>query len=290
LPNDLHYDCVLQTAAAGVHILCEKPLGLTVSECRKMIDVARQHDVRLMTAYRLHFDPATLRALDIVRSGRIGEPRFFTSTFSMQVRDRENIRLSREHGGGPLYDLGVYCINAARSIFRDEPVEVLGAHASSTDRRFREVEEMTSALLRFPGDRVATFVCSFGAADTSVYQIVGTKGDLKVEPAYEYSEGLEHRLTIDGKVSRRRYAKRDQFAPEIVTFSDCVRERKEPEPSGLEGLADVRVIQAIHHSAARGRVVELAPETEPRHPGRDQEMRRPPVREPELVEVRPPGS
>jgi glucose-fructose oxidoreductase len=289
LPNDLHHESVVETASAGVHVVCEKPLALTVRECEEMIAVAKRHDVRLMTAYRLHFEKATLTAIELVRSGRIGRPRFFSSIFSMQVRDRDNIRLSNVRGGGPLYDLGVYCINAARSIFRDEPVEVLGTHARASDPRFREVEEMTFATLRFREDRLASFGCSFGAADTGAYTVVGTKGDIRVEPAYEYAEGLELRLTVDGKVTRRRYAKRDQFAPELIAFSRCVLEHREPEPSGLEGLADVRVIEAIYRSAAQGTAVGLDAGAEPPHPKTEQELRRPPVREPELLDARSPS-
>jgi predicted dehydrogenase len=285
----MHHDCVVETASAGVHILCEKPLALTERECDDMLAVARRADVRVMTAYRLHFEVATLKAIELVRAGRIGRPRFFSSTFSMQVEDPENIRLQQERGGGPLYDLGIYCINAARSLFRDEPTEVMAMHANSTDHRFREVEEMTFAMLRFPGERMATFGCSFGAADTSAYHIVGTKGDIRVDPAYEYAEGLELRLTVDGKVSRRRYAKRDQFAPEILYFSNCVLHHRDPEPSGVEGLADVRVIEAIFRSAARGTVVEVRGDMDTAHPAPDQELRRPAVREPELVDARSPG-
>jgi glucose-fructose oxidoreductase len=290
LPNDLHHDCVVRAASAGVHVLCEKPLALTERQCEEMISVARRHDVRLMTAYRLHFETATLRVIELIRAGKIGDPRFFTSNFSMQVTDRHNIRLSSRRGGGPLYDLGIYCINAARSIFRDEPEEVIGVQASAADPRFREVEEMTFGTLRFPGQRVATFGCSFGAADTSAYQVVGTKGDIRVEPAYEYAEGLAIRLTVDGKTTRFQFKKRDQFAPELVEFSRCVLEHDEPEPSGIEGLADVRVIQAMLRSAANGRAVHLPRYVEPRHPRPDQEIRRPPIREPELVAARPPGA
>jgi glucose-fructose oxidoreductase len=290
LPNDLHHDCVLRAAGAGVHVLCEKPLALTERQCEEMIAVARRHDVRLMTAYRLHFDTATLRVLELVREGRIGDPRFLTSSFSMQVTDRRNIRLSSRRGGGPLYDLGIYCINAARSVFRDEPEEVTALQASAPDARFREVEEMTFGLLRFPGQRVATFGCSFGAADTSTYQIVGTKGDIRVEPAYEYAEGLAIRLTVGGKSSRYSFKKRDQFAPELLEFSRCILEREEAEPSGIEGLADVRVIQAMLRSAANGRAIHLPRYVEPRHPRPDQEIRRPPIQEPELVAARPPGA
>jgi predicted dehydrogenase len=283
LPNDMHHPASMRAIERGIHVLCEKPLALETAECEEMITAARRHGVRLMTAYRLHFEQATLRAIELVQSGRIGEPRFFASSFAMQVRDEDNIRLSAERGGGPLYDLGVYCINAVRSLFRDEPTEVLAMNATGEDDRFTETPEMTFAILRFPGGRMASFGCSFGAADVSVYDVVGTKGHLRVEPAYEYATGLAHRLRVNGRTTRVRYKKRDQFAPELLAFSDSILSGRDPEPSGKEGLADVRVIRAIMRSAATGRAVALGPAPDVRHPDPDQERRRPPVREPDLI-------
>jgi glucose-fructose oxidoreductase len=269
-------------------VLCEKPLALSEAECREMIAAAGLKGVRLMTAYRLHFDSATLTAIDLVRRGRIGEPRFFSSTFSMQVTDLDNIRLKAERGGGPLLDLGVYCINAARALFQDEPIQVVGMHAAGADRRFVEVPEMTFAMLRFPGERVATFGASFGAAETSAYHIVGTLGDLRVEPAYEYAEGLAHRLTVSGRVTRRRFPKRDQFGAELLAFSAAILERRDPEPSGIEGLADVRVIEAIERSAFEGRAIELPPLRTSKRLTKRPEIKLPPVPKPEEVKVRSP--
>ena len=221
-----------------------------------------------MVAYRLHFEEANLEAARIVRSGPAGRaPRIFSSLFTMQVEDPGNIRLKAASGGGTLYDIGIYCINAARTVFRAEPEEVVAFRATGPDARFREVDEMTSAVLRFPGERLATFTSSFGAADRGLYTVVGTKGSLDVEPAFEYAEAITHRLRIGKRTERKRFPKRDQFAPEIVYFSDCVREGRDPEPSGAEGLADVRVIEALGRSAAEGRPVRLPPPPEGiRHP------------------------
>ena len=288
LPNDLHYEYTLRAAAMGVHVLCEKPLALREQDCEEMIRATRDAGVRLMTAYRLHYDEATLDALQLVRSGRIGEPRLFTSLLTMQVKDRENVRLDAERGGGPLWDLGVYCINAARSLFGDEPVMVEGLDAGRGER-FREVPEMSTGLLRFPRERLALFGCSFGAADASMYQVIGTKGDLKVEPAFEYAEGLGHRVTINGRTRRRSYPKRDQFGAELLAFSDCVIEGRDPEPSGVEGLADVRVIGALIRSAMEGRAITLPPARRAQRPDPDQEIRLPPVRPPREVAARSPS-
>ncbi len=245
LPNDMHREYTERAARAGVHVLCEKPMALSSAECEAMIRATRDAGVRLMIAYRLHFQKGNLRAVELVKSGRLGQPRFFSSDFSMQVKDKGNIRLQSERGGGPVYDLGIYCINAARYLFRDEPEEVLAASARSRDRRFREVDEMTSAILRFPGDRLATFTCSFGAADAATYRLVGTEGDLCLDSAYEYAEGMEMTVTIKGKERTQSFPKTDQFAPELLHFSECVLTGKEPRPSGREGMADVRVIEAI---------------------------------------------
>ena len=284
LPNNLHCDFAVRAAQAGIHVLCEKPMAVTEEECENMISAAKQARVKLMVAYRLHFEKANLEAVEIAHSGKLGEPRFFSSVFAMQVKE-DNIRLKRELGGGTLYDIGVYCINAARSLFRAEPSEVHAFSVSGNDARFREVDEMTGAVLRFPDERLASFTCSFGAADVSAYELVGTEGNLRVEPAYEYIGELRHRLTIKGKTRERTFSSRDQFAPELIYFSNCIIHHLDPEPSGAEGLADVRVIRALYRSAESGRAVQLEPYIKRQRPGLEQEITRPAVEKPELVNV-----
>jgi predicted dehydrogenase len=144
-------------------------------------------------------------------------------------------------------------------------------------------------MLRFPDERVALFGCSFGTADASMYRVVGTEGDLTVDPAFEYAEGLAHRLTVKGRTTRRRYPKRDQFGAELLEFSDCIIEGRDPEPSGREGLADVRVIRALLRSARESRVVQLPPFRRRRRPEPEQEIRLPPVRKPREVAARSPS-
>ncbi|HEX6529821.1 MAG TPA: Gfo/Idh/MocA family oxidoreductase [Burkholderiales bacterium] len=284
LPNHLHCEYAVRAAKAGVHVLVEKPMALTEEECEEMIRAAREARVKLMVAYRLHFERANLEAGEIARSGRIGEPRLFNSTFCTPVVPG-NIRVRRETGGGVLYDIGIYCINAARALFRDEPVEVRAVSAGSLD----EVEESMSAVLRFSNERVASFTASFGAAKVSEYRLAGTKGDLALEPAYDYARPLKHRLTLDGEMRERRFAKRDQFAPELLYFSDCVLQNGTPEPGGDEGLADVRVIRALYRSATNGHPVALEPFAKRARPSLEQEIRRPPVEKPEVIHAAAPS-
>jgi glucose-fructose oxidoreductase len=289
LPNHMHRDYAVAAARAGKHILCEKPLAVTPGECEEMIEAAADAGVRLMTAYRLHFEAANLKAVEIVRSGKLGEPRIFQSLFSMHVEEG-NIRLApTEHGGGPIYDIGIYCINAARYLFRAEPSEVLATSASIGGRKFAGCPEMMSAILRFPVERLATFTCSFGASDAGWYEVVGTRGRLRMEPAFEYAEPIVQRLRVDGRTRETRFGKRDHFAPELLYFSDCVLEGREPEPSGREGLADVRVIHALLESARTGRVVKLDEFERHRRPTMALETKRPPVSRPRLVHAASPS-
>src|SRR5919202_1972868 len=147
LPNSMHAEYTERAARAGVHVLCEKPMAVTEAECELMARTAREHRVKLMIAYRLHFERANLEAVEIARSGRIGEPRLFTSTFTMHVVPG-NIRVKRAFGGGVLYDIGIYCINAARALFRQEPIEVRAMSAGAIG----DVEEHVSAALSCPHD------------------------------------------------------------------------------------------------------------------------------------------
>jgi glucose-fructose oxidoreductase len=284
LPNHMHAEYTIRAARAGVHVLCEKPMAITAEECDEMIDACETNGVKLMIAYRLHFEEINLKAVELVRRGRIGEPKFFNSSFSMTVR-RGDIRTKPETGGGTLYDIGVYCINAARYLFRAEPIEVSAISVNSGTGKLKEIDESTGALLRFDAGRVAAFVTSFNADDVAAYRIVGTRGQLHVDPAYEYAEGLAYELTVNGRTTRKRIGKRDQFAPELLYFSDCILKDREPEPSGQEGRQDVRIVQALYESAETGRAVEIPPFTPSKRPTARQRIVRPGVKEPELVKV-----
>lgn len=284
LPNSMHAEYAIRAARAGVHVLCEKPMAVTVEECRQMIAACRKARVKLMIAYRLHFDGLNLAAIDIARSGQLGALKFFNSSFSMTVR-RGDIRTKRALGGGTLYDIGVYCINAARNLFRAEPTHVSAVSINSGLASLSEIDETTTATLRFGNDGVATFITSFNAADVASYRIVGTKGHLHADPAYEYAEGLEYTVTIEGKTTRKKFGKHDQFAPELLYFSDCILNGREPEPSGEEGMQDVKIVEALYASANSGKPIPIRPFTKRQRPTGRQRITRPSVRKPSLTKV-----
>lgn len=250
-----------------------------------MIEACEKARVKLMVAYRLHFEAINLAAIEVARSGRLGDLKYFNSSFSMRVRPG-NIRATRALGGGTLHDIGVYCINAARYLFRAEPKEVTAFSVNSGAPGLSEIDESTGALLRFEGERLAVFVTSFNAADVAAYRIVGTKGQLYVDPAYEYAEGLAYTLKTGTRTVHKRVGKRDQFAPELLHFSDCILEDRKPEPSGEEGLQDVRIVQALYESAETGKPIAIPAFAAGRRPTHRQQVVRPPVRKPKLVKVK----
>jgi len=287
-PNSEHADLAVRAAAQGKHVLCEKPLAVTDAECDRIIRACRDHRVKLMTAYRLHFEPLSLEILGRVRRGDLGDLRYFTSSFSMQAIPG-NIRTRHATGGGTLYDLGVYCINAARLLFAAEPTQVFAYSIAGARSDMPEVDDTTAAVLHFSGDRLATFTTSFAAAPASTYHVVGTKGSIRADPAYAYAEPLAYTFESGDRTERRKGRKVDQFAAELLYFSKCIQTDTAPEPSGEEGAWEVRIVDALYESARRGEPIALRRVGREPGPVRSQATAEPPIRnEPDLVHADPP--
>lgn len=288
LPNHLHRDYTVQAATAGKHVLCEKPMAVTERECEEMEAAAARHDVRLMIAYRLHFEAANLRAIELVQSGKVGEPRIFSSTFPMQVREGDS--RTKASSGGVLYDIGIYCINAARYLFRAEPTEVQAWAYHRAEPRFAEIAEAYTCQLRFPEERAAMFACSFGAEGTPEYRLLGTAGELRVTNPYSYAGDIEIAITRHGIEEREVFGGRDQFAAELTYFSHCIRQAKQPEPNPAEGRADIRIIEALLRSVQTGRAVRLESAIPQIRPAPQQSIHKPPLDGPaELVKTQSPS-
>jgi predicted dehydrogenase len=289
VPNSMHRVYAVAALNAGIHVLCEKPMARTEEECRDMIEAAAQGSAKLMIAYRLHFDEATIEAIETVHSGAIGDPRFFSSVFAQQVAE-ENSRAKARFWANPLPDMGPYPINAARHLFGAEPLEVFAFSARKEERRFDEIDEMFTVSLRFPEERPATFTVSYGANPIDEYRIVGTQGDLEVKPGFGFTEPLRHKLTVGTRVSEKVFPKTDQFGAETKYFSDCILNHREPEPDGEEGLADIRVLLAIEEALESGIPKPIISRSVRKvRPGRDQIIRLPEVKSVDLVDAAAPG-
>jgi glucose-fructose oxidoreductase len=251
LPNELHAEYVLRALRAGVHVLCEKPLATTLADAKRIAQQVRRGRACLMTAYRLNFEPATLRAREIARSGRLGALQYFSSTYSIRGFGSGDIRL-RPESGGAVADLGVYCINAARHFFGAEPVE-----AFALADRGRDPKKPTAVLLRFPGGRLGIFTVAFNTPYTAEYRLVGTKGILEMNPGYAYKTPLRLRISTGSWTSEKTFPKTDQFRDELEAFSAFVRSPGRRTSWADEGVADVSVIAAIGRSLREGAPVRV---------------------------------
>jgi predicted dehydrogenase len=269
LPNDMHADYAIRAARAGKHILVEKPLATTEAEALAMIAAARSANVFLMTAYRLHHEPGTVAVLEHIRADAIGRPLFFQSMFSFQT-ELGNHRLKASAWGGPLQDVGVYCINAARHIFAEEPIEAIAtARRPADDPRFSEVDASVAALLRFPSGGLAQFVASFGAAAVDNYGVVGTLGDLELDPGFRFETATRLRLRRGGKIVETPFPQIDHFGAQVAYFSDCIAAGTPPEADGDEGLADLRALIAIENACLSGQPHIISSPLRSRHPTTD---------------------
>lgn len=290
-PN-FHHRNIMETAAKfGVHVLCEKPMAVTTEDCLSMIQTAEKNNIQLMIGYRLHFEAANLEAIRLSAAKKIGDLKIFNSIFTMQIEDKHNIRLEEvEKGGGPLYDIGIYCINATRYLFKAEPIEVFAMSTRGRDSRFKKVDEIISAVMRFPEGRTATFSISFGAFKSADYDLIGTKGRIRLENGFEFSRIMKLKTYEDKKTISKKYSKRDQFAPELLYFSDCIQRKKKPEPSGEEGIADIKIIEALLLSLDLGSPISLDEINRKIRPKENQKITRPSLMRPRLINaIRPDG-
>jgi predicted dehydrogenase len=287
LPNFDHAEYAVRTLEAGVHLLLEKPMAVSVEECERIIAASEQSGAKLMIAYRLHHDPGSLEALRIVRDNELGAVRMFSSVFSQQVA-ASNHRARNGYWAGPVPDMGPYPLNAVRNLFGAEPIEVFAFGVCTDPQRFN-FDDTVSVVLKFEHNRVAQFCLTYNGGDVDEFRVVGNKGDLHSEPAYQLGVALQQVKTIGKSKNEKSFAKTDQFGGELKYFSDCILHDQHPEADGQEGLLDVRVMVAIEESLKTGKPQQLEPRQRSRRPTGKQVEKLPPVKEPQLVGAKKPS-
>ncbi|GAC1478797.1 MAG: hypothetical protein NVS2B11_02570 [Acetobacteraceae bacterium] len=285
LPNWQHRDFAIPALEAGIHVLLEKPMATAGDDCRAITAAAHRSDAKLMIAYRLHFEPATLEAMRLVQGGALGRVGLFTSTFTQHVA-KANHRAQHGFWAGPVADMGPYPINAARNLFRAEPIEVMAFGSRTQGFDFHDT---VSVVLRFPEERLAQFTVAYGLDAVGEYRIVGSEGDLLVSPGYAIGHGLRHRLTRGESTTESGFPAIDQFGAETEYFSRCILEDRDPEPDGEEGLLDVRVVAAIGRALETGQPQPLDPVERRKWPQPDQASHLAPIVAPPLVFAAAPG-
>ena len=258
LPNSLHAEYVVRAAQAGKHVMCEKPMATSVAECQAMIAACAKAGKKLMIGYRSRFEPYNRLAIDLARNGHVGPTRFITADHGFPIRAGQ-WRLDRPlSGGGSMMDIGIYSLNAARYLTGEEPVEVRAVESTDrSDPRFKTVEDRISFLLRFPSGIIANCISSYSSSHNS-YRITGTQGWIDMEPATPY-EGQAMTIRKDGVMAPRTLpaSPKNQFAGQLDHLAECILKGGTPIVPGEEGLADMRVIEAIYTSAAQGTSVRI---------------------------------
>ncbi|MBW4593561.1 MAG: Gfo/Idh/MocA family oxidoreductase [Brasilonema angustatum HA4187-MV1] len=261
LPNALHAEYTIRGVQAGKHIMCEKPMAITVAECQAMIDAAKKANRKLMIAYRAQYEPYNLAAIELARSGKLGKLKLITSDHGRNLNPKEpqdRWRVQKKlAGGGSLYDIGIYSLQAARYITGDEPVAISAMiYSTPNDPRFREVEENVNFVLRFPSGVLANCSSSYGYSNTKRIQVFGSDAVLELDPATDY---YKHRLIIKSKNGNQEQKIEDnnQFALEIDHLSESIIQNKQPKTPGEEGLQDVKLMQLIYEAARTGKTIKV---------------------------------
>ena len=250
-PPGEHEEFTVRAAGAGKHVLCEKPLAAAVAQSARMVEACRRRGVRLMTAYRKYFEPASLYLKSLVRKGELGRidaiHTSFSELFNANIAPPWILDAALA-GGGPMMDLGVYCVNTSRWLAGEDPAEVFAQAWSHDKRRFKNVEEGVAFRLDFPSGLVVQGTSTYGAAMSSFIFIQGSKGWVSLSPAYPFDE--ERRVTgrIAGGTINRRFRVMDEFALEIDAFATAIQENKAVEPDGIEGHRDMIILDAIYES------------------------------------------
>ena len=261
LPNGMHREYTQRAAAIGRHVLCEKPMANTPEEAQAMVDACAAAKVRLMVAYRCQYEPHSRAAIRMIRSGELGRLRFIQATNVQSNGPGPQWRYVKAlAGGGALPDIGLYCLNAARYLTGEEPVEVSAwMQSPEGDPRFAEVEESMDFRLRFPSGIVAQCVSSYGAFQDKTLRLLFEGGRVEIPDAFAYRG---QRLFVSRKagdlVERREQVitPKNQFAAEIDHFSERLRDDAAPHTPGVEGLQDQRLMAALYRAATERPPVE----------------------------------
>ncbi|MEH3123253.1 MAG: Gfo/Idh/MocA family oxidoreductase [Sphingomonas phyllosphaerae] len=260
LPNSMHAEYTIRAAKAGKHVMCEKPMAVSVAECEAMIAACKAANRKLMIGYRCHFEATNIAAMRLAKQPDTGKIRYVRSEHGFTAGNPDAWRLKKAlAGGGSLMDMGVYSLQAARYMTGEEPIAVTARESTDrNDPRFREVEDMIEWTLEFPSGAIAGCQSMYSANQNHIL-LMGSKGRVELEPATRY-DGNHLWTGRDGReqeVTPPPGPGKTQFAGQLDHLSQCVIDGREPIVSGEEGLRDMRIVEAIYRSAREGRTIRL---------------------------------
>lgn len=253
LPPSMHAEFSIKGANAGKHVWCEKPMAMTARECQDMIDAANKNKVQLTVGYRMQHEPNTRRIMQFAKDLPYGKLDHLTAAAGYRESRTDHWKQKKEMGGGAMYDMGVYPLNAARYSSGMEPVAVTARASTTRPEIYKEVEETMEFDLEFPGGATAKCETSFGKGMNDL-QVNFKNGWYKLSPFQAYS-GING-VTSDGIKLNERIP--NQQARQMDDDAMAIQKKSQPLVPGEEGLRDIRIVEAIHRSAAEKKRIELA--------------------------------
>jgi predicted dehydrogenase len=253
LPNSMHAEYTIRAAQAGKHVICEKPMALSVADCNKMIAACKKANKFLSIGYRLHFDPYNLEMVRLAKEKVYGDIKKISAAFSF-VAQKGIWRLDKKlAGGGPLMDLGVYCMQGVMYTTGMQPIAVTAQTFPVTDKeKFIDVEETLAWQMEMPNGLIADCRTSYSES-ANFLKVEGEKGSFELEPAYNYS-GLKGK-TSDGKIME--YPKLSQQAKQMDGIAQSIKNKMQSIVPGEMGRRDVKIIEAIYEAMHTGKRVKI---------------------------------
>ncbi len=255
-PNALHKDQVIRTAKAGKHAICEKPMGISSSECVEMIKACRDADVRLLVGYRMHFEPNTVEVIRMRMEGELGTIKFFQGQSGFRIGNPNQWRLNKElAGGGAMMDIGIYAVNGSRYMVGEEPIWVTAQETKTDPVKFPEgVDETIQFQFGFPSGAVASCLSTYSMNGLDRFFLNGTEGFAEMQPSTGYGpiKGRTHKGPLTEPIVTHQTLQMDEMAAMIF-------DGKEPIVSvnGEEGLKDLVIMEGIYEAAKTGKRVNL---------------------------------
>jgi predicted dehydrogenase len=253
LPNAMHAEYSIRAAKAGKHVICEKPMAVTIEECESMIMASKEAGKLLSIGYRLHFEPYNLAMAEFGQNRTFGDVKKIIAKDGMDIEPnvwRLNKKLA---GGGPLMDVGIYCVQAALYTSGELPVAITAKEGRKTDmKRFSEVEQSMKWSMEFPSGLIAECETSY-AEEMNLLRAEAEEGWFQLQPAYEY-QGIKGKAS-DGPLE---FPQVKQQALQMDDFANCIMNNKKSKVPGEMGLRDVKILQAIYESARTGKKIRLS--------------------------------
>lgn len=253
LPNAMHAEYTIRAAKAGKHVICEKPMAVSVKECEQMIAACKSAGKMLSIGYRLHFEPHNLEMMRLGQKEIYGPVKKIETGNGFVLTNPNAWRLDKElAGGGPLMDMGIYSVQGARYVMGKEPIAVTAREEKTKPQLFKEVEETLYWQMEFPGGAIADCETSYNKSIGRL-RAEATQGWFELEPAFSYSgiKGKTHKGPMN-------FPQINQQAVQMDDFAYCILHNKPTRVPGEEGLKDMKVIEAIYKAAQSGQKVKIS--------------------------------